>query len=125
MKKLLTAIASTAFLTFFAAAPSIAEVIDMPIDDLGMVLLSNESSYGNACLGYDTELNDYTSVTLGGCTADLMCVQNQIGAWGLIECSGAATAGGSMSIQAGAECVIEKGGFSAYDSCTTGTCPLK
>ncbi|NES03844.1 MAG: hypothetical protein F6K22_13950 [Okeania sp. SIO2F4] len=125
MKKLLTAIASTAFLTLSAAVPSMAEVVDVPIDDLGMVLLSNESSYGDASLGLDTELNEYTSVTLGGCTADLMCVQNQIGAWGLVECSGAATAGGNMSLQAGAQCVIDKGGFEAYNSCTTGTCPLK
>ena len=45
MKKLLTAIASTAFLTFFAAAPSIAQEVtftDWPLEDM---LLSDGNNY--------------------------------------------------------------------------------
>ncbi|NEP82426.1 MAG: hypothetical protein F6K39_32320 [Okeania sp. SIO3B3] len=122
MKKLLTAIASTAFLTFFTAAPSVADEVtftDWPLEDM---LLSDGNNYSGGIVTVNDNTGGLSSVTLNGCTANLACVSEQIGAFDTGMCIAEAMAAGN-NIETGANCVIDKGGSSAYYSCISGTCP--
>ncbi|NEP90763.1 MAG: hypothetical protein F6K18_30325 [Okeania sp. SIO2C2] len=122
MKKLLTAIASTAFLSFFAAAPSVAQEVtftDWPLEDM---LLSDGNTYSGGTAVVENNTGGLTSVTLNGCTANLACVSEQIGAFDTGMCIAEAMGAGN-NIEVGANCVINKGGSSAYYSCVSGTCP--
>ncbi|MEM1171373.1 MAG: hypothetical protein AAGJ08_20400 [Cyanobacteria bacterium P01_H01_bin.35] len=120
MKKLLTAIASTAFLTFSVAGAAMAQ--EFTEYDLQDMLLSDGNSYSGGTALVDNNTGGLSSVTLNGCTADLACVSDQIGAFDTGMCIAEAMAAGN-NIETGANCVIDKGGSSAYYSCVSGTCP--
>ena len=137
MKKLLTAIASTIFLTFSATGSSVAGdststvVIKTSVDDylIQDMLPSSPGSKYSMTQKYNRKTGSLLSITMNGCTVDVIALTGKIGIGKVGEC--AARVGFSMTdptasaLDAGVDCVIDIDPDAYSPPIVTGTCPVR
>lgn len=137
MKKLLTAIASTIFLTFSATGSSVAgdstsTVVKKTIVDDYLIqdmLLSSPGSKYSMTQKYNRKTGSLLSITMNGCTVDVIALTGKIGIGKVREC--AARAGFSRTdttasaLDAGIDCVIDIDPDAYSPPIVTGTCPVR
>ena len=137
MKKLLTAIASTIFLTFSATGSSVAgdstsTVVKKTIVDDYLIqdmLLSSPGSKYSMTQKYNRKTGSLLSITMNGCTVDVIALTGKIGIGKVGGC--AARVGFSMTdptasaLDAGVDCVIDIDPHAYSPPIVTGTCPVR
>jgi hypothetical protein len=137
MKKLLTAIASTIFLTFSATGSSVAgdstsTVVKKTIVDDYLIqdmLLSSPGSTYSMTQKYNRKTGSLLSITMNGCTVDVIALTGKIGIGKVGEC--AARVGFSLreptasALDAGVDCVIDIDPDAYSPPIVTGTCPVR